>query len=92
MSRPPDSRPGPSRPVRPGAPDLAGRIRATLARHPRIDDHRVEVLAADGVITLRGAVTSSAQREAAGKVARRAAGVEEVRNELVVDGVLRATF
>lgn len=90
MSRPPDSDRAPQAP--PPPPGLVDRIEAALSRHAGIDDHRIAVLLEDGVITLQGTVASVDQRAAAEAAARKTPGVAAVRNELVVDGVIRAAF
>lgn len=90
MSRPPDSDRAPQAP--PPPPDLVGRIEAALSRSATVDDHRITVLLEDGVIILQGTVASVEQRQGAEAAARRTPGVARVRNELVVDGVIRAAF
>lgn len=92
MSRPSDPQRPTPQPDRPEATDIVERIEAVLRRHDRIDGHRIQVLLEDGMIILRGTVGSVDQRKAAEAVARTTAGVVRIRNELAVDGGIRATF
>jgi len=65
--------------------DLADEISAELSYDPSIvGSDRVDVSAAEGVITLEGEVDSLAQRWAIERAVRRVAGVTGVNNDLVV--------
>lgn len=92
MSRPSDPRRPTRHPDRPEATDIVERIEAALRRHEGIDDHRIQVLLEDGMIILRGTVGSVDQRKAAEAAARTTPGITGIRNELAVDGGIRATF
>lgn len=92
MSRPSDPRRPTPPPGRPKATDLVERIEAALRRHDSVADHRIQVLLEDGTIILRGTVGSVDQRKAAETVARTTPGITRIRNELAVDGGIRATF
>jgi osmotically-inducible protein OsmY len=57
---------------------------AELAWDPRVSEKEIAVAMMDGVVTLRGAVPSYAEKWAAERAAERVAGVKSVANELVV--------
>jgi osmotically-inducible protein OsmY len=65
--------------------ELADEISAELSYDPSIvGADRVDVSAAEGVVTLEGEVDSLAQRWAVERAVRRVAGVKGVNNDLVV--------
>lgn len=92
MSRPSDPQRPTPRPDPPEATEIVERIEAALRRHDGIDDHGIQVLLEDGMIILRGTVGSVDQRKAAEAVARTTPGLTGIRNELAVNGGIRATF
>lgn len=61
------------------------RIDTALGSEPGIDESRIQVHAAAGVVTLRGRVPSFGQKMAAGSLPWRVTGVEDVFNLLDVD-------
>lgn len=61
------------------------RIGTALVSEPAIDDSRIQIHAAGGVVTLRGLVPTYGQKMAAGSMPWRVAGVEDVFNLLDVD-------
>lgn len=64
--------------------DVAAKIRGTMERRAdRTADH-IRVDCQNGVVTLKGVVPSFSERSAAETAAWQAAGVKEVRDELVV--------
>jgi small conductance mechanosensitive channel len=62
---------------------IAERIRGIFAELPRLAD--IEVGVSEGVVTLSGRVSDSADRERAAAIASRVAGVATVENEIVRD-------
>jgi osmotically-inducible protein OsmY len=56
-----------------------------LAWDPSITSSDIQVSASDGIVTIRGEVGSYAERWAAGRDARRVAGVKDLNNNLVVE-------
>lgn len=64
--------------------DLAAAVRHALLDDQAVPDAAIDVAAADGRVTLDGAVELSAERDEAGRVARRVDGVREVENRLAV--------
>jgi osmotically-inducible protein OsmY len=61
------------------------RVLTELDWDPRLDASRVSVRARDGVVFLRGKVTTFAEKWAASHAAQRAAGVVGVQNALEID-------
>ena len=75
--------------VRPGTPSddtLEERAAATLARHPEVDEGRVQVSVRDGVARLEGSVESFYERAVADNAIAGLYGVLRVDNELEVRG------
>ena len=64
--------------------ELRSHVSAELAWNPKIDSSEVAVSARDGVVTLRGTVSSFRQKREAGKAAERVRGVIDVNNQLEV--------
>jgi osmotically-inducible protein OsmY len=64
--------------------DLQREVAAELNWDPRVDSAAIEVSAADGMVTLRGTVTSLRHKRAGGHAAARVRGVTRVANELSV--------
>ncbi|HEX5414055.1 MAG TPA: BON domain-containing protein [Chloroflexota bacterium] len=56
-----------------------------LTRDVRVDASQVDVQVENGVVTLRGSVTTPLERSVASEIVRRVKGVRELRNELRVD-------
>lgn len=67
--------------------EVTDAVRAELASDALTLDLDIEILVANGVVTLRGAVETIQDAEAAEEVASRAPGVEEVQEELTVAGM-----
>jgi osmotically-inducible protein OsmY len=68
--------------VQPG--DVQAKIEAALRRNAEIDARRINVSVADGRITLRGNVHSSAERDEARRAAWAAPGVTAVEDHMAV--------
>jgi len=51
-----------------------------------LNAHNVKIITRNGVVTLRGPVESQAEKAKIGKLARKAAGVKRVNNQLEVKG------
>lgn len=66
--------------------DLAGRVMRELAENGTVSLEDVTVVARDGVVFLTGTVDTIADRDVAGRIARRVAGARGVVNDLVVLG------
>jgi hypothetical protein len=79
---PSEARPLPA----PSAADraLAGRVASALAADPEINASTIDIVVADGRVTLYGAAPSAASREKAERVATGIEGVESVENRLAV--------
>ena len=74
------------------ATDLKAKIEQAFARNAHVDARRIMVEADGGVVTLRGAVRSWAEKEDAEKTALRAPGVTDVRNRIEVDTSLQSAI
>ncbi|ASW56176.1 ornithine aminotransferase [Plantactinospora sp. KBS50] len=72
--------------VRPSAEELRHRLVTALVRTVSADAQQLGIEVDDGTVTLRGTVRSALERQEAERVAWSGPGVEEVRNELVVQG------
>ena len=59
-------------------------VRLKLVSDPDVKGGALEVIVADGEVTLRGAVTSEHGRSKAEHLAKKVKGVKKVKNELVV--------
>ncbi|HSB02792.1 MAG TPA: BON domain-containing protein [Anaerolineales bacterium] len=64
--------------------DLQHQVQAAFMNDRAVQDYDIEVLDANGVITLRGTVPTQAAREKAEAIARGLDGVVSVINELDV--------
>jgi osmotically-inducible protein OsmY len=64
--------------------DLQRDVAAELSWDPQVDSAAIEVSAADGVVTLRGTVTSLRHKRAGANAAARVRGVTRVADELSV--------
>jgi hypothetical protein len=62
----------------------AERVREALAAGADYKYDEVKVIAANGVVQLSGSVNTSAQRNSAGEVTRKVAGVKDVVNSITV--------
>ncbi|HXV11824.1 MAG TPA: BON domain-containing protein [Burkholderiales bacterium] len=63
---------------------LAAKVKAALSTDPALRSMKVEVDAANGVITLTGTADTAAKSDQAATVALQVEGVHTVRNEMVV--------
>ena len=66
---------------------IRAKVRSVLALHRNVSGSKTEVDIRDGVITLRGAATSIAQKELATEYAEDVKGVLRVTNVMTVNGV-----
>ncbi|HUA42036.1 MAG TPA: BON domain-containing protein [Streptosporangiaceae bacterium] len=64
--------------------DLQASVTAELVWEPQVDSDDIAVFAEDGVVTLRGTVGSVTEKHRAQSAARRARGVSDVSNHLLV--------
>ena len=64
--------------------DLRNRVQAAFLEDDLLQDHGIEILDSNGIITLRGAVPSGEARERAEDVTREVTGVTSVINEIDV--------
>lgn len=64
--------------------EIAAAARAALAWDPRVDEEDIDVSSNDGVVVLKGAVTTYARKFAAGQDVRRVEGVIDVVNDITV--------
>lgn len=64
--------------------DLQHQVQTALMNDSDLQDHDIEVLDSNGVITLRGTVPTREARERAEALVREMAGVTSVINELDV--------
>ena len=63
---------------------LITKVKSTLWFHRNVNATGTEVLAKDGVITLRGTVSSEAQKDLTTEYAKDVEGVKKVNNEMIV--------
>jgi hyperosmotically inducible periplasmic protein len=63
---------------------LMTKVKTSLLFHRSVSGIKTEVLARDGIVTLRGEATSQAQKDLATKYAQDVEGVKEVQNEMTV--------
>ena len=65
--------------------DIANRIEAKYYRDENVGSNDIDVSASEGVVTLGGTVDTESERRRAVMLARRTAGVRDVRDELKVE-------
>ena len=75
---------GAASPSMSGDAALAAKVKAALSSDPDLRSMKVEVDAANGVITLSGTADTAAKSDQAATVALQVEGVRSVRNEVVV--------
>ena len=63
---------------------LITKVKSTLLFHRNVNASGTEVLAKDGIVTLRGEATSSAQKDLATEYAKDVDGVKSVNNEMTI--------
>lgn len=63
---------------------LITKVKSTLFFHRNVSASKTEVLAQDGIVTLRGEAASTAQKDLATEYAKDVEGVKEVKNEMTV--------
>ncbi|MBI5591297.1 MAG: BON domain-containing protein [Deltaproteobacteria bacterium] len=63
---------------------LIAKVKSTLWFHRSVNATETEVLAKDGIVTLRGEATSAAQKDLATEYAKDVEGVTNVKNEMTV--------
>jgi hyperosmotically inducible periplasmic protein len=63
---------------------LMTKVKTSLLFHRSVSGIKTEVLAEDGIVTLRGEATSQAQKDLATKYAQDVEGVKDVQNEMKV--------
>lgn len=63
---------------------LITKVKSTLLYHRSVSGVKTEVLAKDGIITLRGEAINAAQKELATEFAKDVEGVKNVKNEMTV--------
>lgn len=63
---------------------IVTKVQSTLLLHRNVDTSETEVDVKDGVVTLRGQASSSAQLDLATEYAKDVEGVKEVKNEMTV--------
>jgi hypothetical protein len=69
--------------------ELTDLVREQLEEYPDLDASRVDIVAADGAITLSGRVGTEAELQSIGRVLTDVIGIERVSNDLVVDANTR---
>jgi len=77
------SEPAPTPAADPNA-ELAGKVKTALRTTPGLEALAVDVVAADGVVTLFGTADTRDSIEKAGKVTADVPGVKSVRNKILV--------
>jgi hyperosmotically inducible protein len=68
-----------------GDPDTSRKVKTALGLSKRLSRFEINVNTSDGVSTLTGLVPSEDIKSLAGEIARDTAGVNDVKNEIVVD-------
>jgi len=63
---------------------LITKVKSTLLFHRNVNATGTEILAKDGIVTLRGEATNSAQKDLTTEYARDVEGVKNVKNEMTV--------
>jgi hyperosmotically inducible protein len=71
---------------------LGGKVKTTLLFHRSVSAAKTEVDVKDGVVTLRGAAASQAQKELTTEYARDVEGVKAVNNEMTVTTTAKKTL
>lgn len=71
---------------------LGQKVRATLLFHRNVSAATTEVNVKDGIVTLRGAAASQAQKELTTEYARDVDGVKDVNNEMTVSMTSKTTI
>lgn len=66
---------------------ITAEIRRAVVRDDSLslNAHNVKIITLNGVVTLRGPVESEAEKSTIGNLARQAAGVQEVQNQLEIE-------
>lgn len=64
--------------------DIRRDVEAELQWDPRIDDRKISVTVADGIVTLTGEVTHFEGRRVAAEIAKRVSGVRAMANDIEV--------
>ena len=73
--------------TKPGSPPdqvLAEKVKAALGADPTLETSNVDVVAANGTVTLVGTADNSASRDKASRIAQSVQGVSSVENRMVV--------
>ena len=72
--------------IRPATDDVgvSTRVRTALLNDPQVAAGKINVTAANGVVTRSGSVRTAAERDRAVTLARQTSGVNDVRSELSV--------
>jgi osmotically-inducible protein OsmY len=70
---------------------LITKVKSTLLYHRSVSAVKTEVLAKDGIVTLRGEAVNAAQKDLATEFAKDVEGVKDVRNEMVVAAPIEKT-
>lgn len=63
----------------------SGKVKSAFALSKRLSPYDISVDSRDGVVTLKGKVTSDIDKELAASVAKDTTGVKQVNNELIVE-------
>jgi osmotically-inducible protein OsmY len=63
---------------------LVAKVKSTLLFHHKVHANATEVLAKDGIVTLRGQARSAAQRDQTTEYVKDVEGVKDVKNEMTV--------
>ncbi len=67
---------------------IANRLRALLQSDTTVNDRAIEIKVREGVVTLSGSVTSSAERSVAETIAGDMPGVREIDSRLIIERLL----
>ena len=70
---------------------LITKVKSTLLYHRSVSAVKTEVLAKDGIVTLRGEAINTAQKDLATEFAKDVEGVKDVRNEMIVAAPIEKT-
>lgn len=63
---------------------LMAKVKSTLLFHRNVDATRTNVIAANGIVTLRGEATSEAQKDLTAEYAKDVDGVKGIKNEMTL--------